>query len=286
MSGSNLKRFIDTDDPINEVWKFLVELWDANKDIKEYFLIEKKESLFENTLSRTFFEFYGYLQERIKTTSMKFSLPLIIVDGMSIREGNLLVKDLREKGYEVSSYGYNFASLPSTTFAFREKFESKYLEIRSGKVPSDIDFGTPVWFSFPDEILHHAVELIPFHEVYEKTRDALLKILDKVRNSEVTLISDHGYIIIDNIWLLAEKDIRFSKSVFGAQRFAKNDQIESNKLESLKRMQQYNSYVLVDEQYSYIKGRYFWPISGYGKKISHGGLSIMECIVPLIKVRV
>jgi len=286
MNESPLVRLIEADDPIQEIWKFLIELWDIDRDIKEYFLLEEKESLFENTVSKTFFEFYGYLQKRMRITSLKLSLPIIIVDGMSIREGNLLVKDFKERGYKITSYDYSFASLPSTTSAFRERFMPKYSEIRSGKIPSDIDFEEPIWLSFPDEILHHAAELIPFHEAYEKTRNSLMKILNKVQKNEITLISDHGYIIIDNVWPLAEKDIRFSKSVFGAQRFAKNDEIESNKFENLKKMAQWKSYVFVDEQYSYIKGRYFWPISGYGKKIAHGGLSIMESIVPIIKVMI
>lgn len=286
MSNPPLIRLIEAEDPIFEVWNILKELWRSEGGLKEYFSLESQCSLFEQKLNKVFFEFYRYLYNAIKGSTLRFGLPLIIVDGMSLREGNLFLQDLRDKGYSVTSYGYSFSALPSTTSAFREKLNVEYVEIKSGRIPSEIDFKSPVWLSFPDEILHHAAALIPLDEAYEKTRKALFEVLDRMEGGEVTIVSDHGYIVIDDVWPLSESDRRFLKSIFGAQRFSKNSEIEPNKLKSLRKIPEDKSYVFVDEQYSYVKGRYFWPISGYGRKIAHGGLSLMECIVPLIRVRV
>jgi hypothetical protein len=80
-----------------------------------------------------FFEIYDYLQKRIEEEPFRFTTPLIIMDGMSIREANLLVKDLEEKGYDIVEYGYTLSALPSTTERFREKAKVEYTEITSAR---------------------------------------------------------------------------------------------------------------------------------------------------------
>lgn len=287
MREENIKRLIESDDPVREVWRMLVELWDANQPIRDYFRLEDIVSEFEQELRNVFFEIYDYLAQQITRFPFKFDTPLIIVDGMSIREGNLLVKDLKDNGFEVLEYNYSFSTLPSTTEKFREVARFEYIEVRSGKIPSEIDFKSPVWVSFPDEILHHAAKLIPPHEAYVRTRDLLFDVLELCEQTDVTIISDHGYIIIDTVWPLAKTDMEFLREhVFGSNRYVKIDDIEARVLDKLKKLPKDIRYVRLDNEYCYVCGRYFWPIKGYGKVVAHGGLSLMECIVPKIRVRI
>jgi len=282
-----IRRLVEADDPIKEVWKILIELWNLNGDVKAYFRKEDSVSEFERELNNVFFEIYDYLFQNIKREPIKFELPLIIVDGMSIREGNLLLRDLKENGYEIIEYGFGFSALPSNTQRFRDLLDVKFVEVMSGRIPSEIDFGMPVWISYPDEILHHAARIIPPSEAYKKTRELLFEILSMVRSDVVTIISDHGYIMLDTVWALAGGDRRFLKErVFGSNRFVKRDEVDEKALKRLKMLPRDRSYVLMDDEYCYIRGRYFWPIRGYGRVVAHGGLSLMECIVPRIKVRV
>ena len=279
-----IKRLVECDDPIKEVWEILVELWRPN--VTEYFKQEDIASEFEWQLNRIFFEVYDYLQKQIEDATFRFDTPLIIMDGMSIREANLLVKDLKERGYGIVEYGYTLSALPSTTERFREKAKVEYIEIMSGKIPPDLDFEKPVWVSYPDEILHHAASILPLPKVYEETKKVLFKILEMTGKNEVTIISDHGYIMIDAVWPLAESDRKFLKEkVFGSNRYVKVADMGQKVIEKLNSLPRDFQYATISDGYCCIRGRYFWPISGYGKLVSHGGLSLMECLVPKIRVR-
>ena len=281
-------RLVEADDPILEVWNILVELWDADRNVRSYFRLEEVASEFERDLNSVFFEFYDYLHRRIRSATFKFSLPLIIIDGMSIREGNLLIRDLKREGYDILEYSCGFSALPSNTTSFREAVNIRFREVRSGKIPSDLDFGLPVWISYPDEILHHAARILPPEKAYGMTRECIFKVLGMVGRGEVvTLVSDHGYIMVDYVWSLASGDRRFLKEkVFGSQRFVRVDEVDDSALRKLRSLPRDRSYVFVDDNYCYVRGRYFWPIRGYGRVVAHGGLSLMECMVPKIRVRV
>jgi hypothetical protein len=284
MFENHIKRLIECEDPVKEVWDILIELW--RTDSLDYFKQEEKASEFEWQLNRIFFEFYDYLQEQIEHATFNFTTPLIIMDGMSIREANLLVKDLEEAGYDVVEYGYTLSAIPSTTESFRRKAEIEYIEIVSGKIPPDLDFRKPIWLSYPDEILHHAVRILPPQKAYEETRKALFNILKLAGRGEITIISDHGYIMSDAVWPLTDSDRKFLKEkIFGSNRYVKISQVDSEAIEWLNKLPRDSRYATRSNEYYCVRGRYFWPISGYGKLILHGGLSLMECIVPKIRVR-
>lgn len=280
----HFKRLVEADDPIEEVWKILVELWNPNIKLEEYFIRQEPDvSIFEQKLNATFFEIYRYLYERTSKEAFKLDLPLIIMDGMSIREGNLLRKDLRDKGYEIVEYSYGFSKLPSNTASFRECVK-EYTKV-SGKVPSSLDFKKPVWVSYPDEILHHAAKIDPPPEAYEKTKRLLFDILGRIDDEMVTITSDHGYIMTDYVWQLEEDDIKFLKKVFRTDRYVELSKVDGKDLEKMRAIPEDVSYVFMDTEYCYVRGRYFWPTPGYPKLVDHGGLSLMECIVPRIKVK-
>jgi hypothetical protein len=284
MHENCIKRLVECDDPIEEVWKIIVELWKT--DTPEYFKQEGVVSEFEWQLNSIFFEVYDYLQKQIENATFEFKVPLIIMDGMSIREANLLVKDLKEKGYDIVEYSYTLSALPSTTERFREKIKLEYTGITSGEIPPNLDFKKPIWISYPDEILHHAARILPPSKAYEETKRVLFKVLELARESEVTIISDHGYIMVDVVWPLTENIRKFLKEkIFGSYRYVKVTQVDQKDLKKLFSLSKDFQYTTISDEYCCIKGRYFWPISGYGKLVSHGGLSLMECLVPKIRVR-
>lgn len=287
MISSYVKLLVESEDPIDTTWKIITKIWEPSDDLREYFRREVIASNFEYDLIRVFFEVYRYLYDRVRRVPRKFQPPLMIVDGMSVREGNLLIRDLERRGYKVLRYSYSFSALPSNTSTFRGLFTGRYIEIKHGEVPSHIDPTITIWISYPDEILHHAGKIVKPPEAYEKTRDAIFKALDSIVESCVlTITSDHGYIMVDEIWPISRDIMKFLKSIFGKSRFIKLEEIEKSKLKRLRNMPEEKSCVFMDDEYCYVKGRYFWPISGYRSVISHGGLSLMECMVPLIEVRI
>jgi hypothetical protein len=284
----HIKRLVESDDPIEETWKMLVELWKV--DEPNYFRQEEVVSNFEWQLNRIFFEIYDYLKEQCEKATFKLTTPLttplIIMDGMSIREANLLIKDLKEEGYEVIEYSYTFSALPSTTERFREKTSIEYVEVMSGKIPSGLDFEKPVWISYPDEILHHAARILPPAKAYEETKRVLFKVLELAKGREVMIISDHGYIMTEALWPLRKEEVKFLKEkVFGSNRYVELKKVDPKIIEELKKLPRDLQYTTVSDGYCCVRGRYFWPVSGYGKLTIHGGLSLMECLVPKIRVR-
>jgi len=282
----HFKRLVKAEDPISEVWRIFTEIWRPTTNLDEYFRLEEEANKFEYELNLVFFEIYKYLYNRIVQYTFKPILPTIILDGMSIREGSLLKRDLEREGYKVLKYGFGFSGLPSITQSFRERFRFEYIEVLSGKIPSKLNFEKPVWISYPDEILHHAAKIIPLPEAYERTKKLLLDLLGLVESETVTITSDHGYIMIDNVWPLAKGDVRFFKGrIFGTNRYAELSRIDPKDIEKLKTIPENLSRVFIDEKYCYVRGRYFWPIGGYGRVVAHGGLSLMECIVPKIVVK-
>jgi len=288
---SHVKLLVESKDPVCEVWRILTEIWRPLDDLKEHFSKDREKiaSRFEYQLNRVFYEIYQHLHTSIHESTKRFKSPLLIVDGLSVREGGLLARDLELKGYKVLRYWYSFSALPSNTSSFRKVLKGRFREVKSGRVPSYIDFSVPVWISYPDEILHHAGRIISPYEAYERTRSVILKVLDRIveKSCVVTITSDHGYVVRDvQPWPISKAVRTFLRSIFGGSRFVKVEDIDKNKLKHLKEIPEEDSYVFIDDEYCYVKGRYFWPIQGYRSNVDHGGLSLTECIVPLIEVEV
>ena len=278
---------IEIENPIDEIWRILTEIWKPEDDLESYFKHERLASAFESWLNSVFYEVYDLIHRNARITPHRLSLPIIILDGMSIREGNLLINDLESRGFKILKYTYGFSSLPSITESFRGSLNLKeFVGIEHGKPPSDLDFRLPIWISFPDEILHHAGELIPPDEAYERTRSIIFHVLDRFDGNVITITSDHGYILLDEIWGVGDADRKFLRSIYGSKRFVKRRDLSEDTFAKLRAMPKDRSYVFIDDEYCYVKGRYYWPVSGYGHAAIHGGLSIMECLVPLIEVRV
>jgi len=284
----DIRKLIDADDVIMELWQILNKIWVFENDIERYFRKHEQEvNELEYKMSVIFYEIYDYLHKKICEERPHIELPAIVLDGMSIREGNLLIADLEEHGYEIIEHTYMLSALPSRTSYFREKLGMSFREVMCREIPSEIDFSTLIWVRCPDYILHHASEILPPPKAYELTRDFLLKMLDRADISGIiTITSDHGYIITDYVWPVPESDRRFLREVFGSYRYAKNTDISPERLTALKAVPKHKSYLLIDERYSYVKGRYFWPARGPKRVIAHGGISFMECLIPLIRVRI
>lgn len=289
LRASHIKLLVEHEDPIEAVWKILSEeIWTPSDNLEDYFKKEEEASNFEYELSRIFFEIYDYLYKSISESSRDFKLPLIIMDGMSIREGNLLVRDLKSNGYNILKYSYTLSALPSITLSFREILPEKYkkyIEVR-GEIPPHIDQGIPIWVSYPDQILHHAREVLKPHEAYEKTRNLILELLKQMeKGSVVTITSDHGYINAGAGWPVESEVENILNKIFKkgkGYRFVKLEEVTDRaELERL------SKYVFVDEEkeYCYVKGRYIWFKLGKDV-ITHGGLSLMENIVPYIEVEI
>ena len=60
--------------------------------------------------------------------------------------------------------------------------------------------------------------------------------------------------------------------------------LDEKMLKILKKLSK-DGYVTEIEDYVLVKGRWFWSAKGRFSPIFHGGVSFMECFIPVIKLR-
>lgn len=284
-----IRELIDVEEGnmIDLIWKYLCKTWDYQqyKSVDEYYSRgEEITNEIEVFLNSTFYEIYDIIYEKSTSHRSDLSGANIIMDGMSIREGTLIREELKKRGFKVS-LSYSYSSLPSITEEFRKQHSiSNFYHVKHGKI--DFDYLTEdfiVWITYPDELLHHVEKIITPSEAFEKTKDVLLDVLDRIESSEVKILSDHGYILAERVWAIPNGDAKYIKSIFKNERFVKISEIKPKDLERLKKVPKDLSYVKIGKDWCFMRGRYSLPVGR--KSIVHGGLSLMECIVPKLEVK-
>jgi len=277
--GRLARDLITADDPLAVLSTALNQVWQADDvdDVNAFFTKRERET---NRLERfaleTFFDVYDLLLARIRQERQRSRFegangPLIILDGCSIREANLLIGRLQEAGYRVTDYSYALSEVPSGTMAFnrsafgtarvaslRQWREYQVVSIQSAELPvllpavSDV----LVWISYPDELLHKVRgEAVTPQEAFDRTVKVLLATLDTLEADEFLVTSEHGYLYVENATLLCRRG--------GTRRC-------------------YVSFLAGDG--CYVRGRYHWSVQGPASDVAHGGLSLMECLVPVMRI--
>ena len=305
------RELIIADDPLAVLFAALNQVWQADDvdDVNAFFTKRERETnRLERFVLETFFDVYDLLlarvrQERERSRFGGANGPIIILDGCSIREANLLIGRLQEAGYQVADYSYALSEVPSSTMAFnRSAFgtarvaslqqwrQYQVVSIESGKTP--ILFPTAsdvlVWISYPDELLHKVRgEAVTPQEAFDKMVKVLLATLDGLEADEFLVTSDHGYLYVENatlFWKASRGDEKVLRQLFGGRRAVSAGDVGSQ-FDSLCQVPKPRTYALFDDEGCYVRGRYHWSVQGPASDIAHGGISLMECLVPVMRIR-
>jgi hypothetical protein len=316
-----IERLIDSDDIFLPIWDKLNEIWKFPKITKGYNIEEiydQKEiqtNELEKFLSNTFSEIYEFLIERITQDTFiqrilrEEKYALVIMDGLSIREANLLFSNLKMKDLKINDYSFEFSALPSDTGNFCKKFFNveepsqitmkKNLNFRYYHIVKEEDVERikgdekklVVWCAFPDIFMHikekgRAV-IKSLEEVLTETLDILRKILERINSDEITLTSDHGYILHRPfaVQSLTGEYQKLMRKIFGMKRGMKSSDIEEEALNKLKEIPEIGNLVQIKKEFLVAKNRFGWSVSGRRSLITHGGLSLMENLIPVIEFR-
>jgi len=304
------QKLITSQSPLDVIFNALKEIWKPSEgiNIDEFYVDKERETnRVEQFILRTFFEAYDILLAAIRQAEAASRFKpddknIVLMDGLSIREVELLSLNLERQGYKVEEYSYTFSQIPSTTQSFMKQFFGaasltslnnwngyKVVTVSSGQVPAFLPQREKciVWISFPDELLHHARGLVNTpQEAITKTEVALGKVLDRLDADKIVLTSDHGYIYAKSATLFLkvhEADERVLKRVFGGSRGLAPME-SSAEIEQLRCLPKDRNYVIFDEKGCYIRGRFYWSLPGRQPDVAHGGLSFMECLVPMIRL--
>ena len=232
---------------------------------------------------------------------------VVIFDGLSVREGCFLWERLRREGYEVEM-GYTFATLPAETTTFCQRHfglnSAKALDGReingfSAAYAADETCvaeelpratGGLLWIGIPDPLMEGgkkgAKTILEPLEAWQRTWQAMTTVLEGGSGREIWVTSDHGYIYrgpryTDRFWSLGSTTTgRRLRDLFGGGRYKADLELDEEQATALR------DYVWPDPGGGYaVKGRWLWPMPGQTGAILHEGLSLIECLVPLLRLQ-
>ncbi|MDL1970143.1 MAG: hypothetical protein LWW94_04040 [Candidatus Desulfofervidaceae bacterium] len=289
-----IKELVEKSNPVPIVGRELLELW-LNLAIQEnnlsdyYYKGEEKAKAFEELILKSYFEFYTLLAKICLKENTVFQIfsdsCFIVMDGMSFRESALLYKSLKKKGFKVT-HSFNYSSIPSDTEMFREKMGipiNRFIQINN---PDNIRLSGNekyIWSYFPDVMLDkiktgHTV-ISSLEEMYSVVEKIVIEVITQLKFNKIIITSDHGYIRTEAgyVFSVHEKAKKKFQNVFGGKRYVKMDSLNVEDLFQAGYVEEFNGYYIA-------KSRYLWPVSGKYSIYIHGGLSLMECLVPILEV--
>lgn len=220
----------------------------------------------------------------------------VVMDALSLREGFQLARDLPdEHGWEVSLDWAPVERLPSETeFICREWFDAHspsavsrddYRYIGDLEVPqlpgTDPEY---VWTRHPDRRLEEAMKgnysVEELTSIYADIKTLLEGIVAESVHDEFLVTSDHGYVnyLGGNPYALSEDNEEALSSKFtGRYREIEEGHVLGMLLDA----------GIIDRVGGYfvVKGHYEWAKPGASKRVNHGGLSLPECMTPVINIK-
>lgn len=230
---------------------------------------------------------------------------IVIFDGLSLREIPILLALSEKSQYKVKEISVTISAIPSETLDFieyslsLEKVSPSQLSSRKELRDKNIkayyydspaqrhrieDEGKTVllWSSFPDQtyndsgarfIQHFESNKVLLEQAWKNT------VQQVPGNKKILITSDHGYIFFGAgcAFTRSQEDVRPLNQFFGGERFKFLNEGESP-------IQHPDVYFLGEKKLCLIKGRVQTHPPGQGgtKLYKHGGLSLMECIIPWI----
>ena len=116
-------------------------------------------------------------------------------------------------------------------------------------------------------------------EIYADTKTLLERIINESVHTEFLITSDHGYInhLGNNPYALSDElDAALSEKFNGRHREISNGYA----------YQQLEDAGVVERSgvHYVVRGHYSWTKRGASKKIMHGGLSLLECMTPVLRI--
>jgi hypothetical protein len=232
---------------------------------------------------------------------------VVIFDGLSVREGCFLWERLRQEGHPIEM-SYTFATLPAETTTFCQRhfgvasakavggreingFPTTYAADET-RVAEELPRGEGglLWIGIPDPLMEGGKKgtktILEPLEAWRRTWQAMVTVLEGAGGREVWVTGDHGYIYrgpnySDRFWSLGDTATgRRLRDLFGGGRHKADLELDEEQATSLR------DYVWPDPAGGYaVKGRWLWPMPGQTGATLHEGLSLVECLVPVLRIK-
>lgn len=281
-----LSQLIQDDDPVAVIWEYLQDLWRPEEEPGEtYFKQGEQRTMYlEKVLGAAYPELYReILPHRCSRCNLDVEsaeVPIIWMDALSLREALLLCRDL-DADCELS---FAYSRLPSETTFYKEAiftpWQAKTVEIKDvNRLSLDGD-EQGVWCPIPDKELEDIkgrVKVRTQTDIYEKSRDVLVDICEALYGNEFLVTSDHGYISTETHFLPLSRRVRGAmQAIFGASRYVEAGTRADEPIEA--------GYIVQHGGYYLVGNRYAWATRGKYQVMLHGGISLLECLVPVLRI--
>lgn len=235
---------------------------------------------------------------------------VLIIDGLSMREMPFFIEQGNRRGYRILQSTISSSALPSDTTFFAKSLGFSSRSVLSnnsaGKnhylkdaVTECVDLpwedcvnligsepNWVLWHTKFDDLIHQyngpgkgIRELCNKSEEYF-TSDAFWKLIERLSNGrKIVITSDHGYASTGDFINILGEQADYLKTTFKNQRYAKSDQKNRNSIPPLDiKLKSENG------EFQYVLGRRKWKSHGGYPTLAHGGLSLMETLVPFIEM--
>jgi hypothetical protein len=280
-----LHQLIESDDPVPVIWEYLKSLWHPEESGEDYFKQGERRAMYlERVLGAAYPELYReILPDRCSHCNLdveSVEVPIIWMDALSLREALLLCRDL-QADCELS---FTYSCLPSETVFYKEAifypWEAKTVEIKDVNQLSLDGDERGVWCPIPDKELEDIkgrVKVRTQADIYQKSHDVLLAICGALYGNEFLVTSDHGYISTEtHFFPLSRRLQEAMQAIFGASRYAEVNTKADKLIEA--------GYIVQHGGYYLVGNRYAWATRGKYKVMLHGGISLLECLVPVLRI--
>jgi hypothetical protein len=236
------------------------------------------------------------------------SKAVLILDALSLRELSLIVKVAETKGNVLTRVDVAGSESPSTTEQFakslglssrgalRHNFKPASFQLFRGDCYTDVlnlpfeDCSVPpvpnlvIWHVWPDELIHsqnRTPERISNQILKTLEGEGFWKFINSLRQGrELVITSDHGYAIskLFSAEVINKETTESLKSIFGASRY-KYLSAEFSNINLLPPV------FTVVKNYLVVMGQRKWKVQGGFPHVCHGGMSLLEVIVPFLEFK-
>lgn len=309
---------VEAPDPLGVIWREMervcaVDAFPANLR-GHYDECERGLNELERALYESYFDVYDELLERARAQDGKYVLSLfdsapfvVVADSLSVREIGLLQAKWAALEWSVERVGFAVAPFPPVTASLcrmilgtdapasardTSAFRFRYVAGPQQIPPLPKNERLLVWLRLPDTALEE-VTVAQTHtvaEAFEKTVETLERVLDASGRREAFITSDHGYVYAREAYHF----IPMMRGVEGAARevFSRGSRVQAATPENAQKLKDYEPrekemrHFVFTNQHVAIRGRYWWGSPNPNDRCTaHGGLSFVECLVPILKVK-
>jgi hypothetical protein len=313
-----LTNLIHQDDPLAVIWEHMLHLytpaeWPA--DLRA-FMDDREEALnrLEQAVYEGYFEAYDLLLERAQAQTAEYALSLfercplvVVVDSMSVREAVLLQARGTSEVSKTSEVCLRVAPWPPVTASLatmllgtgspaggRDTDRFRYRYVAGPEQIPDLPASGPllVWVRLPDTALEQVTQA-QTHTVagaFEKMAETLRRVLERSGRDQALLTSDHGYLYARNpnqYWLMPTGVENAARNAFPREsRVQPSSGERAQGLRHQESPQRERRFFAFGGEHVAVRGRYWWGTASPNDRCTaHGGLSFVECLVPVVLVR-